>query len=141
MLVIRLSRVGKTKQSEYRLTIGEKTKDPWGNILEQLGYFNPRTEPPTIDLNKERITYWLNKGAQTSNTVRNLLISEGVIQGEKAKPSGISHKKVEEEKSTGETLPAKEKHEGPVSSETPVEASQQAEEEKAQESNKDKTAV
>lgn len=104
MLTIRLSRVGKKKQPEYRVIINEKTKDPWGDVLEYLGYVNPRTNPPSISLKIERIKYWLSKGAQVSDTVKNILISQNVLVGEKKiKPRGIKNKKVEiesEEKSS-----------------------------------------
>jgi len=95
MLTIRLSRVGKKKQSEYRLIINEKTKDPWGDVLEYLGYFNPRTQPPTVKLEVERIKYWLSKGAQVSDTVKNILIEQKIINEKKLKPRGIKNKKPE----------------------------------------------
>ena len=61
MLVIRLSRVGKKKQPEYRLIVSEKTKDPWGKVKEILGFIRPRTKPKTINIKKDRIAYWLSK--------------------------------------------------------------------------------
>lgn len=100
MLVIRLSRVGKKNQPEYRLIINEKHKDPWGNALEYLGYYNPRTEPPTVTLKVERIKYWLSQGAQTSGTVKNILIDQGIIEGKKSKPKGVRKKK-DEKKAEG----------------------------------------
>lgn len=83
MLTIRLSRIGKKKQPSYRLIISEKTKDPWGKYLELLGTFDPRSKK--LDLKIERIKYWLSVGAQTSNTINNLLIKAGVITGKKKK--------------------------------------------------------
>jgi len=83
MLTIRLSRVGKKKQPSYRLIVSEKTKDPWGNYLENLGLFNPRTNPPTIEFKVERIKYWLGKGAQTSATVWNILVDQKIVEGKK----------------------------------------------------------
>ena len=100
MLTIRLSRVGKKKQPEYRLIINEKTKDPWGDVLEYLGYYNPRTKPATIKFEVERIKYWLSKGAQVSDTVKNILIELNILDGEKKlKPRGIKNKKEEPVKS------------------------------------------
>lgn len=93
--MIRLSRVGKKKQPSYRLIISEKTKDPWGNALEILGFYNPRTEPSTVNLKKERIQYWLSKGAQTSATVHNLLVNEKILTGSKVKASKIKKSKKE----------------------------------------------
>lgn len=94
MLVIRLSRVGKKKQPEYRLIVSEKSKDPWGKVKEILGFIRPRTKPKTINIKKERIAYWLSKGAQASSTVRNMLIDEGLITtGKKHKTIKISRKR------------------------------------------------
>lgn len=90
MLTIRLSRVGKTKQPTYRLIVSEKTKDPWGDYLEKLGFYNPRANPPVIQFKAERIKYWLSKGAQTSVTVNNLLIAQKIIEGEKRRKVKIS---------------------------------------------------
>lgn len=93
MLTIRLSRVGKTKQPSYRLIVSEKTKDPWGDCLELLGVFNPLANPAFVNLNTDRIKYWISKGAQTSDTVRNLLIDQKVIEGEKSKKVSITAKR------------------------------------------------
>ncbi|MBI4433165.1 30S ribosomal protein S16 [Candidatus Uhrbacteria bacterium] len=83
MLVIRLTRVGKTKQPSYRLVVQEKSKDPWGGYVELVGQYNPRTNPSTIAFNQERITYWLSKGAQPSDTVWNLLVDQKIVTGAK----------------------------------------------------------
>jgi small subunit ribosomal protein S16 len=100
MLMIRLSRVGKKKQPEYRLIVSEKQKDPWGDFLEQVGFFNPRSNPPIVNFKTERIQYWLSKGAQVSNTVKNLLIAQNVISGKKIKPRGMKAKKEEVKEET-----------------------------------------
>ncbi len=88
MLTIRLSRIGKKRKPFYRLIISEKTKDPWGTFLEQLGHFNPHTKEAV--LKADRIKYWISVGAQMSNTVNNLLVKEGVIKEDKAKSVFIS---------------------------------------------------
>lgn len=93
MLVIRLQRVGKLKQPSYRLVINEKTRDVQGKSLEILGIYNPVRRPKLIELKKERINFWLSKGAQLSNTVNNLLLNQGVISGEKKKKSVSLSKK------------------------------------------------
>ena len=90
MLTIRLSRVGKAKQPSYRLIVSEKTKDPWGDSLEQLGVYKPLANPASVEFNAERIKYWISKGAQTSDTVRNLLIDQKIIEGEKRKVVSLS---------------------------------------------------
>jgi small subunit ribosomal protein S16 len=83
MLVIRLSRVGKKKQPTYRMVVQEKQRDPWGTSIEIVGNYNPRTEPGTINLKEDRIKYWLEKGAQPSPTVHNILIDVGLLKGQK----------------------------------------------------------
>ncbi len=96
MLHIRLTRIGKKKQPEYRFIVCEKSRDPWGKALEILGHYNPRTNPPTVALKSDRITHWISVGAQCSNTVWNLLVDQGVVKGEKRKSIKISNKRREE---------------------------------------------
>ena len=81
MLKIRLQRTGKKKQSYFRIVLQEQTQKPKGKFLESFGYFNPHQN--IIEANGERINYWLIKGAKPSETVHNLLITKGIIQGEK----------------------------------------------------------
>lgn len=88
MLTLKLSRVGKRGQPTFRLIIVEKHRDPWGHALEILGTKNPRTKE--TKLNAERITYWISKGAQMTDTVHNLLLDEKIIKGDKVKTFGIS---------------------------------------------------
>ncbi|MFH1233794.1 MAG: 30S ribosomal protein S16 [Patescibacteria group bacterium] len=95
MLTIRLSRVGKKKQPSYRIIVSENARDPWGKSLEFLGNYNPRTNPATINLEVERINYWISQGAQTSATVHNLLVSQKIIKGPKVKASSTKKKKEE----------------------------------------------
>lgn len=95
MLTIRLTRVGKTKQPLYRFIVSEKSRDPWGKALEILGTFNPRMNPPKFELEKERIQYWISKGAQCSDTVWNLLIDQKMVSGEKRKMISLSKRRKE----------------------------------------------
>lgn len=97
MLAIKLSRVGKKKQPSYRLIVVEKTKDPWGKAKEIVGFYNPRTKPKTVKVDAERVKYWLEHGAQPTNTVWNILVDAGVVKGEKKK-SHASGKPAEEKK-------------------------------------------
>ncbi|MFH1366850.1 MAG: 30S ribosomal protein S16 [Patescibacteria group bacterium] len=94
MLIIRLSRKGKNREPYFRLIISEKTKDTVGDFLESLGFYDPKKK--VLKMNEERIKYWLSKGAQASGTVKNLLISKGVMTGKKAKKGG--RRKAEEKK-------------------------------------------
>ncbi len=113
MLTIRLQRNGKKSQPSYRLIISEKSKATNSSVLEYLGYYQPASKNKTISLNKERIQYWISKGAQTSDTVNNLLIKEGVIEGKKKKtfyiPTKVKKANTEaEEKKKAEEAAAKE---------------------------------
>ena len=87
MLTIRLQRLGKKNTPTYRLVIAEKARDTQGRNLEILGSFNPHVKENGLVPNTERIKYWLEKGAQTSNTAHNLFLKAGIIGGEKKKKS------------------------------------------------------
>jgi small subunit ribosomal protein S16 len=95
MLTIRLTRVGKKKQPSYRFIVSEKARDPWGKALELLGTYNPLTNPSTIKLEKERILYWISKGAQCSETVWNLFVDQGIVQGAKKRVNTIKKRHAE----------------------------------------------
>lgn len=104
MLIIRLQRVGKKKLSQYRLIVNEKARDTKDVYLELLGTFNPHAKENAFQPKTERILYWISKGAQTSATINNLLISAGIIKGKKAKSVFISQKR---SKKLGEAQSAK----------------------------------
>ncbi|MCR4279813.1 MAG: 30S ribosomal protein S16 [Candidatus Komeilibacteria bacterium] len=91
MLSIKLSRTGKKKQPYYRIIVLEKHKDPWGDYLENLGNYNPRSKELVI--NQERLKYWVSVGAQMSNTVNNLMIKQGLVEGKPKKAVRISDKR------------------------------------------------
>jgi small subunit ribosomal protein S16 len=79
--------MGKKNTPTYRLVIAEKARDTQGRNLEILGNFNARAEEGGFVPNTERIKYWLEKGAQTSNTVHNLFLKAGLISADKKKKS------------------------------------------------------
>lgn len=91
MLTIRLSRIGKRKKPMYRLIISEKSKDPYGRVLEILGSYNPFTKD--LQAQKKRIEYWLSQGSGISASANNLLVEKGIIKGEKVKASKNRKKK------------------------------------------------
>ena len=72
MLMIRLARLGARKQPYYRVVVIDKERARNGRSLEVVGLYNPRTSPATIDLKRDRIYYWVSKGAQMSDTVSRL---------------------------------------------------------------------
>jgi len=91
MLTIRMSRFGRKGLPMFRLIINEKTKDPWGDYLDALGWYNPRTKEKSLEV--EKIKKYIANGAQVSDSVRNLLISEGVIEGKKANVTRITNRR------------------------------------------------
>lgn len=91
MLAIKFSRKGKKHQPFFRVIILEKSKDPWGDFLEDLGYYNPLTKE--VSLKKERIEYWIKNGAQPTDSVHNLLVSQEIIKADKVKATKLNRKK------------------------------------------------
>ena len=91
MLAIRLQRVGRKKQPLYRVVVSEKTKDTYGDHLEILGSYNPHKKEAV--LKEDRIKHWLSQGAQSSSSVNNLFIKEGIVEGAKTKSVRISKKR------------------------------------------------
>jgi small subunit ribosomal protein S16 len=71
--MIRLARVGARKQPHYRIVVIEKARARNGRPVEVVGTYNPRTNPPTVELKRERVDHWVSKGAQVSDTVTRIL--------------------------------------------------------------------
>ena len=71
--MIRLARVGARKQPHYRIVVIEKDRARNGRSIEVVGTYNPRTEPATVNLKRDRIDYWTGKGAQLSDIVAKLV--------------------------------------------------------------------
>lgn len=90
MVTIRLSRVGRKNAPTYRMLVQDKHKDPWGDHIENVGHYDPRKNPRELVLKADRITYWLSKGAEASDTVWNLLVDEKIVTGKKRSVTHIS---------------------------------------------------
>jgi len=73
VLMIRLSRRGARKQPYYRIVVIEKDRARDGRSVEVVGTYNPRTNPATVELKRERVAYWTSKGAQLSDRVKKLV--------------------------------------------------------------------
>lgn len=69
---IRLTRMGKKHQPLYRIVVKTTRDKRDGKYIEELGFYNPNTNPSIIKLNKERIKYWLSKGSYISKTVKKI---------------------------------------------------------------------
>jgi len=79
MVKIRLRRVGAKKQPHYRVVVTDSRSPRDGKFIETIGHYNPRTEPPTIEIDAERALYWLSVGAQPSEAVKRMLDKMGVM--------------------------------------------------------------
>ncbi len=75
---IRLQRGGRKGYAFYRIVIADVRAPRDGKFTEKIGTYNPNTNPATVDLNFERALYWVETGAQPTDTVRNILKGEGV---------------------------------------------------------------
>ena len=93
-LRIRLRRVGKRKQPQYRLVVAEAASPRDGRFVEAIGHCDPRLDPRAISVNEERALYWLRHGAQPSETALSMLKTAGIW----AKFSGVT------EESAGSTV-------------------------------------
>ena len=82
MITIRLTRVGKKNDPSFRVIVVESKRKPQpGNYLEMVGSYDPRSD--RIELKADRIKHWIDMGAQTSDTVHNLLVSQKIIDAKK----------------------------------------------------------
>ncbi|HHH40634.1 MAG TPA: 30S ribosomal protein S16 [Chloroflexi bacterium] len=79
MVRIRLRRVGAKKQPSYRVVVADSRAARDGRFIEIIGFYNPRTEPETVSIKRERALYWLSVGAQPSEPVLRLLTKVGVM--------------------------------------------------------------
>jgi small subunit ribosomal protein S16 len=76
---IRLARHGAKKRPFYRIVAADSESPRDGRFLEKLGTYNPLQDPVKVELNADRIKYWLGEGATPSDTVRSILKREGVF--------------------------------------------------------------
>ena len=79
MLKIRLRRMGAKKAPFYRIVVADSRAPRDGAFVEEIGYYNPLTEPAEIKIDNERAAEWLKNGAQPSDTVRGLLKKANVL--------------------------------------------------------------
>jgi small subunit ribosomal protein S16 len=73
MLAIRLRRTGSKKRPFYRVVVTDSRRARESAFVEVLGYYNPRSTPETLNVDRERVDHWLRQGAQPSDTVRTLI--------------------------------------------------------------------
>ncbi len=75
---IRLTRVGGRKDPIWRIVVADSRSPRDGRVIETIGHYNAQTEPSTIRVDSERAQHWLERGAQPSDQVRNLLRIQGI---------------------------------------------------------------
>ena len=73
MLSIRMRRTGSKKRPFFRVVVSEARSKKEGEFIEVLGFYNPRSKPAVVEINKDRITHWIKNGARPSDSVRTLL--------------------------------------------------------------------
>lgn len=77
---IRLKRIGAHKNPFYRLVVSDSRSPRDGRFIEEIGTYNPVTEPAAVEIDEEKALKWLQNGAQASDTVRNLFSKAGIMQ-------------------------------------------------------------
>ena len=81
MVKIRLKRMGMKKMPFYRIVVADSRSPRDGRFIEEIGYYDPRTQPADIKVDNEAAQKWLSHGAQPTDTVRILLKKSGAIEG------------------------------------------------------------
>lgn len=84
MIKLRLRRMGAKKRPSYRIVAADSRSKRDGRFIEQIGFYDPLTEPATLKVNEERAAYWLSVGAQPTETVHILLRNQGLIPDDRA---------------------------------------------------------
>lgn len=77
---IRLKRIGAKKNPHYRVVVADSRYPRDGRFIEEIGTYNPQTDPSTINIDAEKAAKWIKNGAQPTDTVKSLLKKVGVIR-------------------------------------------------------------
>jgi small subunit ribosomal protein S16 len=90
---VRLTRVGSKKNPIWRVVVSDQRSPRDGRFIETIGHYNPQTEPSTIVIDEERFQHWVSRGAQPTNTVKQLVKAhaKGVAGGTSTGSAGVSH--------------------------------------------------
>jgi len=94
---LRLRRLGKKKQPIYKIVAADSRSPRDGKFIEAIGLYNPLTKPASLDINEDRALYWLNNGAQPTDTVRSLLSQKGIMLERHLRKKGVAEEKIKEE--------------------------------------------
>jgi small subunit ribosomal protein S16 len=82
---IRLKRMGAKKRPFYRVVVADSRMPRDGRFIEEIGYYNPLTDPIEVKINEQKATDWLNKGAIPTDTVKHLFKNLGILVDKKEK--------------------------------------------------------
>ena len=77
---MRLRRMGSKKAPFYRIVVADSRSPRDGKFIEEVGYYNPLTEPVEVKVNEEKVNKWLSNGAQPTETVKRLLTNAGLVK-------------------------------------------------------------
>ena len=80
MVKIRLRRMGAKKAPFYRIVVADSRYPRDGRFIEEVGYYNPMTNPITVNVDTEKVEKWLKNGAQPTETVKSILTKNGIIK-------------------------------------------------------------
>lgn len=83
MLRIRLRRLGKKRQPYYRIVVAERRERRDGDFVDMVGSYNPHADPPTLQVDADKVRDWISKGAQPSEAAEKVLKRAGVIAADK----------------------------------------------------------
>ena len=128
MVRIRLRRTGKKGQASYRVVVADSEAPRDGRFIENIGFYNPRTDPPTIEIKADRAQYWLSVGAQPSEPAARLLRKVGVLAGGVEASAETAEPEAEAAPETESAPEAEAEPEEAVEEEAPVEETETEEE-------------
>ncbi|NOX37830.1 MAG: 30S ribosomal protein S16 [Calditrichaeota bacterium] len=101
---LRLRRMGRKKRPFYRIVAADARSPRDGRFIEEIGYYNPMTDPHVIEVKEDRALYWLSQGAIPTDTVKSLLRRKGIILKFDLMRRGLPPEKIEEEMKKWEVL-------------------------------------
>ena len=87
MLAIRLMRMGAKKSPSYRVVVKEKLSKRDGDYVENVGFYNPTRDPAEVRLKMDRVNYWIARGAQPTDTVRQLIRRQARAEAAESQPA------------------------------------------------------
>ena len=86
--------MGKKRQPVYKVVAADSRSPRDGKFIESIGLYNPKTDPATVDLKEDRALYWLNVGAQPTDTVKNLFTDKGIMLKKELMSKGLTEEQI-----------------------------------------------